>query len=163
MILGSQVHHINHAITGCWQILSFKILTQAINMMMSSNDNIFRVTGLLCGEFTGHRWIPCTKVSEAELWSFLWSAPEATVEQTMGTPVIWDAIVLIMTSLLWKWVMGGFFGFFLVQIYGLPFQLHRRIQYCITLGWAMVRLTVLYMTVYTGNQLIHSKEIWMKF
>ena len=26
-------------------------------MMTSSNGNIFRVTGLLCGEFTGHRWI----------------------------------------------------------------------------------------------------------
>ena len=27
-------------------------------MMTSSNGNIFRVTGPLCGEFTGHRWIP---------------------------------------------------------------------------------------------------------
>ena len=31
--------------------------------MMSSNGNIFRVTGLLCGEFTGPRWIPRTKAS----------------------------------------------------------------------------------------------------
>ena len=30
----------------------------------------------LCGEFTGHRWIPRTKASDAELWCFLWSAPE---------------------------------------------------------------------------------------
>ena len=29
--------------------------------MTSSNENIFRVTGPLCGEFTGHRWIPLTK------------------------------------------------------------------------------------------------------
>ena len=29
-----------------------------IYMMTSSNGNIFRVTGPLCGEFTGHRWIP---------------------------------------------------------------------------------------------------------
>ena len=29
-------------------------------MMTSSNENIFRVTGYLCGEFTGHRWFPCT-------------------------------------------------------------------------------------------------------
>ena len=28
------------------------------SMMTSSNGNIFRVTGTLCGEFTGHRWIP---------------------------------------------------------------------------------------------------------
>ena len=29
-------------------------------MMTSSNWNIFCVTGHLCGEFTGHRWIPRT-------------------------------------------------------------------------------------------------------
>ena len=39
-------------------------------MMTSSNGNIFRVTGLLCGEFTGHRWIPPTKASDAELSCF---------------------------------------------------------------------------------------------
>ena len=44
--------------------------------MTSSNGNIFHVTGHLCGEFTGHRWILRTKASDAELWSFLWSAPE---------------------------------------------------------------------------------------
>ena len=31
------------------------------DMTTSSNGNIFRVTGPLCGEFTGHRWIPVTK------------------------------------------------------------------------------------------------------
>ena len=30
-------------------------------MMTSSNGNIFRLTGPLCGEFTGPRWIPRTK------------------------------------------------------------------------------------------------------
>ena len=45
-------------------------------MMKSSNGNIFRVTGPLCGEFPGHRWIPLTKASDAELWCFLWSASE---------------------------------------------------------------------------------------
>ena len=40
-------------------------------MMTSSNGNIFRVTVPLCGEFTGHRWIPRTKVSGAGLWCFL--------------------------------------------------------------------------------------------
>ena len=43
------------------------------NMMMSSNGNIFPVTGHLCGEFTGQRWIPRTKASDAELWCFIWS------------------------------------------------------------------------------------------
>ena len=49
-------------------------------IMTSSNGDIFRVTGPLCREFTGHRWIPRTKASEAELWCFIWSAPEQTVE-----------------------------------------------------------------------------------
>ena len=44
-------------------------------MMTSSNGNIFHVTGHLCGEFTGHRWIPRTKASDTELWCFLWSMP----------------------------------------------------------------------------------------
>ena len=37
-------------------------------MMMSSNGYIFRVTGLLCGEFTANRWIPRAKTSDAEIW-----------------------------------------------------------------------------------------------
>ena len=43
---------------------------QLIIMMTSSNGNIFRVTGHFCGEFIGHRWIPHTKASDAELWWF---------------------------------------------------------------------------------------------
>ena len=43
--------------------------------MTSWSENIFRVTGLLCGEFTDHLWIPLKKASDAELWCFLWSAP----------------------------------------------------------------------------------------
>ena len=36
----------------------------------------FSVTGPVCGEFTGHRWISLTKVSDVELWCFLWSVLE---------------------------------------------------------------------------------------
>ena len=49
-------------------------------MMTSSNGNIFRVTGHLCGKFTGPRWISRTKASDAELWCFLWFTPEWTIE-----------------------------------------------------------------------------------
>ena len=35
--------------------------------MMTSSNGTFRVTGPLCGEFTGHRWIPCTKASDRAL------------------------------------------------------------------------------------------------
>ena len=41
-------------------------------MKTSSNGNIFRVTGHLCGEFTGPRWIPRTKANDAELWCFFY-------------------------------------------------------------------------------------------
>ena len=62
-------------------------------------ETLFRVIGPLWGESTGHRWIPLIKASVAELWCFLWPAHEQTVEQTIETPVSWNAIALIMTSL----------------------------------------------------------------
>ena len=37
---------------------SFQLRRQNTFMMTSSNGNIFRVTGPLCREFGGHRWIP---------------------------------------------------------------------------------------------------------
>ena len=54
-----------------------------LRMMTSSNGNIFRVTGPLCIEFTGYRWISHTKASGAKLWCFLWFTPEQMVEQTI--------------------------------------------------------------------------------
>ena len=45
-----------------------------------------------------HRSI--TEASDAELWSFLWFA-RTKIEQTIETPVIWDVITLIRTSLQW--------------------------------------------------------------
>ena len=56
------------------------IVQSLILMMTLSNGNTFRVTGPLCREFTGHRWIPLTKASDAELWCFLWFVLEQTVE-----------------------------------------------------------------------------------
>ena len=58
-------HHADHVYELDWHF-----------MMTSSNGNIFRVTGHLCGEFSGPRWIPHTKASDAELWCFLRSASE---------------------------------------------------------------------------------------
>ena len=43
-------------------------------------ETFFRVPGPLCGEFTGYRWIPLTKASDAELWCLPWSAHEQTVD-----------------------------------------------------------------------------------
>ena len=71
---------------------------QSSTMMTSSNGNIFCITGLLWGESTSYWWVPLTKASDMELWCFLWSEPDQTVEQTIEASVISDAIVLIMTS-----------------------------------------------------------------
>ena len=74
--------------------------------MTSSNENIFRVTDLLCGEFTGQRWIPRRKASDSELWCFLWSPPEPTVEQTrrlFGTQScsLWRHCNVAVVLLMW--------------------------------------------------------------
>ena len=75
------------------------ILTCILSWWRQQMENISRVTGPLWGEFIGHRWIPLTNASDTELWCLLWSAPEQTIEQTIETLVIWDAIVLIMASM----------------------------------------------------------------
>ena len=42
---------------------------------------IFSALPVLCvGNSPSHRWIPLTQCINAELWCFLWSAPEQTVE-----------------------------------------------------------------------------------
>ena len=59
MLTGNKMHH--------WDSHTY----HSHRIMTSSNRNIFRVTSLLWGEFTGHRWIPLTRVRDAELWCFL--------------------------------------------------------------------------------------------
>ena len=66
-------------------------------MMTSSNGNIFRITGPLCGEFTGHRWIPLTKASDAELWCFLWSRLNKRLSKQS-----WDWWVETPSRSLWR-------------------------------------------------------------
>ena len=70
----SQILTVTRIYAVCHQCQVSKVMENV--MMASSNGNIFRVTGHLCREFTGHRWIPRTKAGDSELWCFLWSAPE---------------------------------------------------------------------------------------
>ena len=44
-----------------------RVELSTFTVMMSSHGNIFRVTDPLLGEFTGSRWIPLIKASDAEL------------------------------------------------------------------------------------------------
>ena len=71
-----------------------------ISVMTSSDRNIFRFTGPLWVEAIGRRWFLRTKASDKELWCFLWSAFEQTVEQTIETLAIWNAIALIMATVM---------------------------------------------------------------
>ena len=67
--------------------------------MTSSNGNIFRVTGSLCGEFTGHRWITVTKASDAELW---YGSGHGTVAVLLpGFAINWTIF-----SLICAWING---------------------------------------------------------
>ena len=54
---------------------------------------------LCAGNSPGYQWIPLTKASDTELWWFLWSVQEQMAVKALDTPVIWDAITLIMMSL----------------------------------------------------------------
>ena len=71
-----------------------------MNSFHGNHDDVIKwifyaLVALLWGDW----WIPLPKASEVDLWRFLWSAPEQTIEKTTQTLVIWDAIAFIMTSI----------------------------------------------------------------
>ena len=79
---------------GIWAIL----WSHKIHMMTSWNANIFHVTGPLWGEITVHRRIPLSKTNVAELWCFLLSGLEQTVEQTIDDRDLRRHRVTVMTT-----------------------------------------------------------------
>ena len=68
-------------------------------MMMSSNWNISALLALCEGNPPVTGAFPSQKPVTRSFDIFFYDAPERTLEQTIETPVIWDAIVLIMRSL----------------------------------------------------------------
>ena len=44
--------------------------------LLALQNNVVSSANKIEGEFTGHRWIPLSKARDAELWCFLWSAPD---------------------------------------------------------------------------------------
>ena len=92
--------------------------------MTSLSGNIFRVTGPLCGEFTGHRWIPLTKASDVGLWCFLWSAP--WINDWVNNREAGDLRhhrahydVIVMTMLFIQWRIISTVGLFCIFSYDL--------------------------------------------
>ena len=60
----------------------FQPYEYSLNILTSSNGNIFRANGSLWEESTGDRWIFLTKATDAKLLCFLLSAPEQMIEQS---------------------------------------------------------------------------------
>ena len=80
-------------------------------MMTSSNGNIFLVTGHLCGEFTGHRWIPRTKASDASL-VFMRRIQRWPMDSPHKEPATWkmfpvdDVFMIKSWTLVWPRTAG---------------------------------------------------------
>ena len=69
------------------------------SMMTSSNGNIFRVTGPLCGEFTGPGEFPTQRPVTQSFDVFFDLRLNKWLSKQLQRLVIWDASKLIMTSL----------------------------------------------------------------
>ena len=101
-----------------------------LNMMTSSNGNIFRVTDLLCGEFPSQK--PVKRGFDASF-------------DPIGTPVIWHAIALIMTSL------QQYIRHYDDVIMG-------------TIASQITSLTIVYSTVYSdADHRKHQSSTWLAF
>ena len=73
-----------HAILALWHNRVYNFYYNNCCMVTSSNGTIFRVTDPLCGEFTGHRWIPHTKARDAS-FDFLIMRPNKRLSrQSLG-------------------------------------------------------------------------------
>ena len=90
----------------CWLLdirktVQWLLCHHRIYKTTSSNGNLFALLALCEGNQPVTGGLPPSKASGTELWRFLWSAPEQTIEQAIETLVIRDAMALIMTSLQW--------------------------------------------------------------
>ena len=68
---------------------------------MSSNENIFRVAGLLWRDSTGHRWIHFTKASDSEILMFSFICVWTNVWANIRNAAHHD-ITVIQNIYLWK-------------------------------------------------------------
>ena len=66
-VLGGHLYLPLNLLTVCDTLFCFGYII-IVGIMTSPNGNIFYVTGSLCGEFIGNRWIFLTKASDVELW-----------------------------------------------------------------------------------------------
>ena len=90
--MNQNIFHLSECIQKCLQMAAIFVsdLDVLIVWYEEHSDNMYK--------FVLHDDV-ITKASDAELWCFLWCAPEQTAEQTLQTLVIWDAMTRIVTSL----------------------------------------------------------------
>ena len=72
---------------------TFKIHDEVYQM-----ETFSALLAICAGKFTGHRWIPRTKASDAELWCFLWSASEKKRLSKQS----WGCWFETLSRLLWR-------------------------------------------------------------
>ena len=124
------VQILNTFLIGIQKYLAWQIGYMIYPMMTSSNRNIFRVTGHLCGEFTGQRWIPRTKASDVSFldprlnkrlskqwrgWWFetpsrpLWRQSNAQATGQYNNVFCWGPSLFFLDKSLLAVIVAGFF------------------------------------------------------
>ena len=91
----------------------------SLNIFMASWKQLPRYWPFVRGIHRSQVDFSLTETSDAELWCFLWITPEQTVEQAIGTLVIWDAIALIITSI-WCFSVAWYWSVLYIS-YGVAF------------------------------------------
>ena len=75
-------------------ILRIRLKIYASCMMTSVNGSITRITDSLCGESTGHHWIPSATANNPELW-WVFSYAAQYVNWTVELTVVWNVMALM--------------------------------------------------------------------
>ena len=153
------------------------------------HQNIFRVTGPLCVRgATSHRWIPLTKASDAELWCFLWSAPEWWSKQLrrrwFETPSrsLWRRcdiffFINLITGCFWSICLIEFWSLGIIIRYHrwhiqMRFRVSHRYKFAChnhdvimsTMASQITSLTIVYSIVYSGvDQRKHQSSVSLAF
>ena len=83
--------HIRHLTLWSQTLIIGKKSVQCTVNMTSSNENVFCIAGPMCGEFIGHRWIPLTGASHAELWALMFSFICASIKGWVNDCVAGDS------------------------------------------------------------------------
>ena len=85
-------------------------------MMTSSDGNIFRVTGPLWGEFTGHRWIPSQGPVARSFAAFFDLRLHKRLSNNRGAGILrhhhahYDVTVMVMHFLISRWPISRCWG-----------------------------------------------------